>query len=318
MKASISPKSVTLTDEDLESLPSLQITELADRLKVMRRQEKTVYFCTDYLKKVTSPKMIDDLCRTKMLAWCFQVADCGICQRQTVVTALGYLDRFLSSSTPRSIDAIESRKVYQLAFLTTLHLAIKLFEPIEIDITSLVKSSGNAFTALDIAEMEYTILSALNWRINGPTVLSFIDYFFAVLPTSLKSSDLAWKKVLQKSKQYTELTLGDYYFVTKKPSVVAIAVILNSLEHISPDLINARDRKNFLSQIANASRIDLWSKDIVLAKQHIERFPMEFSGSVDSDSIPSSPSPSSPSSSSPSIKLVESSAIIPTKLYDIP
>lgn len=288
MKASTSPKSVNLTDEDLEGLSSMYIMDVADRLKVMRRQEETVYFCTDYLQDVKKPKMIDDICRTKMLAWCFQVADCGICKHEAIVTAMSYLDRFLSSNTPRSLDAIENRKVYQLAFLTTFHLAIKLFEPVEINCNSILKSNGNAFTALDIVQMEHTILSTLNWRVNGPTVLSFVDHFFAVLPTASKSSDLAWTKVLQKSKQYIELVLGDYYFVTKKPSTVAIAIIYNSLEHTSLDLINARDRRNFLSQIAAVSKIDMTSREIASTRKRVERFPMEFSSGVHINIMPSS------------------------------
>merc|ERR1712038_1960833 len=109
----------------------------------MRRQEDTAYLCTDYLKETTSPKMIDRQCRSKMLKWCLQVADCGLCQRETVVVSMSYLDRFLSSGTPRAMDAIKTRQTYQLASITTLYMGIKLFEPIELDIAGLALFCSN-------------------------------------------------------------------------------------------------------------------------------------------------------------------------------
>jgi len=266
-----------LIDKHIEKSPSSLNIMLAEQLEVMRKQEDTAYICTDYLKETICPEMIDELCRLKMLKWCFQVADCGLCQRETVVVAMSYLDRFLSSGTPRARDAIKTRQKYQLASITTLYMAIKLFEPFELDIAGLAMFCKNAFQAKDFARMENDILSALNWRVHGPTVLSFLEHFFALIPTTSIQSNTAWQELLQRSKQYTELTLGDYYYVTQKPSTVAIAIISNSLKHIPHDLLDATDRLNFFLQIASASKIDIRSQEIILATKRMPSIPSQIS-----------------------------------------
>jgi len=260
---------------DLVECPKLNVEDITDRLEVMRKQEETTYFCIDYLKKVTSPKMIDELCRTKMLKWCFQVIDFGKFKRNTVVIATSYLDFFLSSGAPRAINAIKNRKEYQLACMTTLYMAVKLFEPVGIDTTALAMLSQNAYGAKDFAEMEFDILSALNWHVHGPTVLCFLEHFIALIPTRSIQSNEAWKMLQHISKQYTELTLGDYYFVTQKPSTVAIAIISTSLKHISPDLLNKTDRLGLFSNIATASRINLSSPEICSARERLANIPNE-------------------------------------------
>jgi len=118
--ASTSPTSSSLAKADFEECPLLYASEVADRLKVMRRQEDTIYFCPDYLKETKSPRMINELYRTKMVMLCFQCANYEICKRENVIIAISYLDRFLSSGTPRAINTIKNRKDYQLATMTTL------------------------------------------------------------------------------------------------------------------------------------------------------------------------------------------------------
>lgn len=270
----VSPSPSTV-NADLVEVPTLDIEEITDRLEVMRKQEDTTYFCTDYLKKITSPKMIDELCRTKMLKWCFQVIESGKFKRDTLVIASSYLDFFLSSDAPRAINAIENRKEYQLVCMTTLYMAIKLFEPVGMEISSLVMLSHNAYGAKDFAEMEFDILSALNWHVHGPTVLCFLEHFIALVPTESIQRNEAWKILQHISKQYTELTLGDYYFVTQKPSTVAIAIISNSLKHISPDIFNETDRLGLFSNIATASKINLSSPEICLARKRLANIPNE-------------------------------------------
>jgi len=267
--ASTSPTSSALAAANMEEFfPPSNVDEVADRLKAMRRQEDTIYFCTDYLKQTKSPKMVNELCRTKMLAWCLKCADLGICNRDTVVISMSYLDRFLSSSTPRAMNAIENRKEYQLASMTTLYMAIKLFEPFKTDLTDLCTLIENNFEAIDFAQMELDILSALNWHVHGPTVLSFIEHLFAVVPTTSTCNDIVQKSLIQKCKQTTELTLGDYYYVTQKPSTVAFTIIYNSLKKIPSDQINAADRLSLLSPMVNA--IDLGLQETYLARTHLE------------------------------------------------
>merc|ERR1719330_244270 len=211
-----------------------------------------------------------------MLTWCFQVVDFGNFQRGTVTTAFSYLDLFLSSGSPRAMKAILSREEYQLACITTLYMAIKLSEPVEIDTAALVTLSRNVYTAKEFAVMERDILNALNWRLNGPTVLSFLEYFFAVIPSESLRSNPGWQVLNQICKQYAELSLNDYYFVTQKPSILAIAIISTSLAHISNDHICEAQRISFFTDIATASKINLHTLELSLAKNRLLSICNEF------------------------------------------
>jgi len=264
------PKIEFLCDEGLEfSVPN--IGEVIDRLGVMRKQEDTTYVCSDYLELATSPSMINELCRTKMLEWCFQVTEFGKFKRDTVVMAMSYLDLFLSSGSTRAIDSIKTRREFQLASMTTLYMALKLFEPVELKTSVFATLSQNTYTAKNFAEMEFDILSDLNWRVNRPTVLSFLEQFFALIPTRLARNDMVMKSLEYICKQYTELTLSDYYFVTQKPSTIAIAVLSTSLQHISLDFIDETDRRSLFLEISNALRVELscLSQDILLAQKRL-------------------------------------------------
>ena len=283
---STSPTSSALAEADLEEFHSLNITEVADRLKSMRLQEDKSYFCTDYLKQISSPNMIDKICRNKMLVWCLKGADFGLCRRETVVISMSYLDRFLSSGTPRATNAIKNRKDYQLASVTALYMAIKLFDPLKMSTADLVILCEKSFAAIDFAQMELDILSALNWHVHGPTVLSFIEHFLAFVPSTW--SNTVRETLIHKSKQYTEITLGDYYFVTQKPSTIAFVIVYNSLKNISSDQLNKADRLSFLSRIANSSKIDLWSHEINSASKRVASIPCFIS---DIESKPSSAIP---------------------------
>merc|ERR1719361_446021 len=161
--------------------------------------------------------------------------------------------------------------------MTSLYMAIKLFEPFELDISGMVIFCKKAFKIKDFAQMENDILSALNWRVHGPTVTSFLEYFFALIPTTSTQNRSVWQEIIQKSKQYIELTLDDFFFVTQKPSTCAIAIISNSLKHIPRDLLNATERFNFFLQIANASKIDIRSQEIILATKRLASIPNQIS-----------------------------------------
>lgn len=270
--------------------------ETSDRIKVMRRQEQTIYSCTDYMKKIksgnitntitsesssssSSSNFIDEVCRKKMAKWCFHVIDYAQFNRETVSIAMSFLDRFLASGSPRALRAIQNRKEYQLASMTTLYMAIKLFEPMEMCTTTLASLSRNSYTALDFATMENDILFAIQWRMNGPTPLSFIQQFFSLLSSTKTSSSRiepflqsnpAYQKLWNISKYHTELAACEYYFATIQPSTVAIASISASLKLIPLCEISASERANFLLMIASETGLDLKrSPEIFEAKDHM-------------------------------------------------
>jgi Cyclin, N-terminal domain len=95
-------------------LPRLDASEIADRIKVMKRQEKSTYACTDYLKDNEkrlrkSRKAVDEDCRIKMCEWCYQVVDFCKFRRETVSISMSYLDRYLGTKKGRHVLEYPSR-----------------------------------------------------------------------------------------------------------------------------------------------------------------------------------------------------------------
>ncbi len=144
-------------------------------------QEQTVYNCGDYLSpgllpigkgydindakhsslytdsgstqssNTSASITIDESWRELICEWSFQVVDHFDFNRDTVVSSLSYLDRCVAS---RSVN----RRTFQLAAMTTLYLAIKLFEPCQLKVHDLVKLGQGCFVADDIMMMEKSIL----------------------------------------------------------------------------------------------------------------------------------------------------------------
>lgn len=229
--------------------------EIRDRLVVMRAQEDGTYACPDFLRlksqhdadgnsnKTASADSssnksapIDKVCRQKMAQWCFTVIDYINFQRETVSIAMSCLDRFLASDCARAKKVMLCRKEYQLAAMTTLFMAIKINEPVMIDVALLTDLSKGLYTQSDFQNMETDILFGLNWHVNGPTPQTFLLHLLSLSQTSICQYDensvapsLDLHHVLQVATHQIELSVQEYDLMTEKPSVIATAAILNSL-----------------------------------------------------------------------------------------
>lgn len=264
--------------------------QIYERLHVMRLQEDSTYTCTDYLlsrpitnqqqQGTTAVDTIDHVCRYKMTEWCYTVIDYIKFRRETVSIAMNYLDRFLSSNCPKAQEVFRSRRLYQLASMTTLFMAIKINEPVVVDINLMTDLSKGVYKQEDFQKMETDILFGLNWYVNGPTAHSFAVHLLTLLmqeqqmqdqknnlmgvvggiggiggvapPTSKKSSSINYKDLLQLASYKIELAMGEYKLMTQKPSVIATASIWSCIE----DLTNNNDpmlRKNFYTLASNFS-----------------------------------------------------------------
>lgn len=266
------------TDSTFLSSATMSVSDLADRLEAMQHQESTTYKCRDYIgdDEVCSfssalrrgpqdqrDKLVDRDCRVKMCEWCYQVTDFCKFRRETVAISMSYLDRFLSSSRQRARRALYDRKEYQLAAMTTLYIAIKLFEPMAMDTGLLAAISHGCYTEEDIADMEQEILTALSWRMNGPTAHDFLNHIIALLPPSTQHyDDATMMTLLDFSKFQVEIAVCDYDFALQKPSVVALAAILNSAEGIDETLFPAQSRFDFFQCISEEAGMNLFSREV--------------------------------------------------------
>lgn len=246
---------VTIPLEDA-LLPRMDASEVADRIKAMRKQEQTTYVCTDYLKDNAKQlrkarKPVDEECRVKMCEWCYQVVDFCKFRRETVSISMSYLDRFLGTRKGRY--ALLDRKDYQLVAMTTLYMAIKLHEPLEMETSLLADLSRGAYNEVEIMDMEQSVLDALNWRIQGPTVLAFVQHFLALLPDSVQPS--VSTAIMDYARFQTELVTPNYCLVASLPSHVALAAILNAVEGMDQIMVSLREQGAFLRAVEKFSGV---------------------------------------------------------------
>eukprot|EP00957_Ditylum_brightwellii_P179315 13660813-Ditylum_brightwellii.AAC.1 len=252
--------------------------ELSSQIEIMLMQECGAYACQDYLGmdftkrlsrqdiwrkhashalKISAP--IDAECRFKMSRWCYQVVDhCGF-DRESVSVAMSYLDRFLATDV--GITALIDRKTFQLVVMTTLYTAVKLLEKERMNPSFVTAVSGGTFTEKDITDTEIAILYALDWRIHPPTALAFTRYFLSLIPSKY-ASDTLKNFIVEVSRLQVELAVTNYSFVTTRPSTIAIASILNTMDFMDEKCLPDGLRRTIVRILERNLPIDLWTEEV--------------------------------------------------------
>jgi Cyclin, N-terminal domain len=238
------------------------IEESVSRMQVMRFQEDSTYSIEDYFKLVPSASMnnIDVECRTKMAMWCYQVNDFCKYNRETTQISLSYLDRFLS--TEAGLRARFDRSRYQLAFMTAIYVAAKVNEPEVIDPMMVSILSRGVYKVNEIEEMEREMLTAIKWRVNPPTSMSFFREFMNILPKEIHDI-LILRKVPELVQTQIERAVSKYNFMTVKASTLAFCSFLNALDHLVGDEYVMSTVGLFLSELLG---IDCNSDEFVQVK----------------------------------------------------
>lgn len=254
-----------------------KFVETGERLKAMMEQQVAHYVSPDYLapewqrklREATEPtaiggaratatvrssaannvdgsssltssasSQITEVWREKICEWCYQVVDHFDFNREVVSVAMSYLDRYLATRTV-------NRRIFQLAAMTALYLAIKLFEPGKLRMSSLIDLSRGYFMAEHIVTMEDSMLQSLKWMVHPPTSFAFVRDFMCLVSPDIDAE--ARHDVSELSRFMTELSVCDYRFVTKKPSSVALASIILALDR---HRVHPNYKEEFINRLA--------------------------------------------------------------------
>jgi len=167
----------------------LTMVDLVDRICVMLEQESRFYDTEDYLAPEFQQKLaplsevedldprepsptttssaasssagssssINETWREKICEWSYQVVDHFDFSREVVSVSISYLDRYLAT---RAVN----KKMFQLAAMTTLFIAIKLYEPGRLSIPSMIELSRGYFMVEQMSAMEMSILRCVSRR----------------------------------------------------------------------------------------------------------------------------------------------------------
>mmetsp|Transcript_13440 Transcript_13440/g.19234 ORF Transcript_13440/g.19234 Transcript_13440/m.19234 type:complete len:400 (+) Transcript_13440:80-1279(+) len=197
---------------------------------------------------------VNEIWREKICEWSYQVIDHFDFNREIVTISLNYLDRFLNS---RPVN----KKVFQLAAMTTLYLAIKLFEPGTLKMSSLIELSRGYFSVHHIAAMEETILRSLFWKVHPVTPLCFIRHLLFLLPRGSCTQNVK-HDIMELSRFLTELSVCDYYFVTHKPSSIGLAALLNAIDGVDETSFSRSLKLQFKNSLESATGLDCSSPEV--------------------------------------------------------
>jgi len=192
---------------------------------------------------------ICEQCRFKMCQWIFQVAEVCNFQKATVSVAMAYLDRFISSDHPEAHIVFVNRKEYQLAAMTCLYIAAKLFEPTVLDIKAISTLSQGCYTEKDISQMELNILEGLDWKLHTPTSFDFVHYIMRILSLRFPKKDPVFRILSDYAEFMLELAISEYNLAIKRPSTIAVSAILNALECVNTDHLNIVERIEYIAFI---------------------------------------------------------------------
>ncbi|KAL9190090.1 hypothetical protein ACHAXT_007301 [Thalassiosira profunda] len=183
---------------------------------------------------------INAVWREKICEWCYQVVDHYDFHREVVAVALSYLDRYLAT---RAVN----RRIFQLAAMTALYLAIKLYEPGKLRLASLIELSRGYFLAEHIVIMEDSILQSLGWHVHPPTSFAFVRDLVRLLPEDVAPA--ARHDVAELARFLTELSVCDYGLAKKRPSSVALACIVNAVELQGSRRVRPDHKDEFLRRV---------------------------------------------------------------------
>jgi hypothetical protein len=203
----------------------------------------------------SSNSQINELWREKICEWCYQVVDHFDFNREVVSVAMSYLDRYLATRTV-------NRRIFQLAAMTALYLAIKLYEPGKLRMASLIDLSRGYFMAEHIVTMEDSMLQSLGWHVHPPTPLAFCRDFMRLVSGEIEAAPR--HDVSELARFMTELSVCDYWFVTKKPSSIALASLVNAIDLQGPRRVDPRYKVEFLTRVVDLG-IDIARDEEIIA-----------------------------------------------------
>ncbi|KAG7369201.1 cyclin-like protein [Nitzschia inconspicua] len=209
-----------------------------ETIQAMRWQEENAYGVSDYLSCIPPQgncaldTPVDASCRYVMAKWCCEIADFCKYKRETVAVAMNCLDRFMATVVGQEI--LLDRNSYQLASMTALYSSVKIHEQEAMDPNLISSLSRGVHSPMAVEAMEAKMLRALQWRVNPPTAMSFVRSMMDLVPHHIVGP-AERETITEITKFQIELAVNEYSFSRFRPSTIAIASLLNSLESLSED-----------------------------------------------------------------------------------
>lgn len=227
-------------------------------------QQEQHYQCSNYLSHCKTNEIVEIAIsnRSKVCNWMFQIVEIVGLDRETAISGMSFLDRYLCSDSPlaRKAATLEDMHHYILAAMTCLYITIKMSGELEAHKASGLLEIGESYTSKDIVSFELEVLTSLQWKLNGPSALQYIRYASDLLPKSANSLSAT---IYEYAKLQTELAVGDYPLIGLNRSTIAMASLLNSVAQVNLPL---QKRIVYQKELSNAFGIDVESPLVYAAR----------------------------------------------------
>ena len=249
----------------MEEFTSSQFEEVHDVLLRMHEQECTTYRRYDYLSRDPSLalRVVDGSWRQRIIEWMYGVIDHCSLRRDSVAVATYYLDLCVAKGI------IDSRQDFQLAAMTALQLAIKLYDSTMVKLDSLVKLGRGQFKEADVVQMEQKMLKILKWQVHPPTPVCFLRQYLRMLPQSV--SPITRYMLAEVTRFISEISVCLYRFVKYTPSSIAYAGLLIAMERIDETMLPLWQRQEFFQTMHETARMDRGSTEVMEIMQQLKR-----------------------------------------------
>ena len=216
-----------------DKLATMKILEECPEYQVLK------YLSLPNSSRSTSQNPVNEYCREQICEWSYRVVDYFNVNREVVSVALSYLDRFMSKYAKQH-GCLLDRRTYKLVATTALYVAVKIHESTatyHLNLLSILANlSRGEFTQMHITEMEKLLLHQLKFRVHPATTVGYIHHFLLMPPfvgNTAGQRDVEpsiSRQLLDTACFYAELAVMDFYFCTEKPSIVAVAALMESIE----------------------------------------------------------------------------------------
>lgn len=237
--------------------PDGLVQEVEDVIEVMRGNESGNYHCIDYftLRPILRKEGVDEAWRQRMCEWMYGVVDHCNFKRDIVAVAAAYLDLCLTIDS----EIIHSKRTYQLAAMTALYLAMKIYDTTFVKLESLIKLGRGLFDANDVLETETQILKKLRWRVHPPTPMCFLRHYARLIPSTVPPSTSFM--ITEVSRFVAEISVCLYKFVKFSPSMIAYASLCIAMEGIDEASLPMWQRQQIYLRLSTSAKISYYSPE---------------------------------------------------------
>lgn len=246
--------------------PTVSSSSIQDVLTTLRILEKTSYETQDYLQAAwdspacteedqaktpplvmlsesqvaataasdppsvsSQPIIVLQQWRMIMAEWIFELVDFFDYPREAAAVSMNYLDRTMSALRS-SGSAPPSKLEFQRIFITCSYVALKLAcRSIPcLSAAQMALISRGLFTEERIVASERELLERLRWRLHPPVGHSFLECYAKLLQAG-NDLPVCWELIFDDARYLVELALLDTKLAMQRPSLIALAALLNAL-----------------------------------------------------------------------------------------